>query len=178
MLIDPVFSATAQYFLAALFWVSSLHKIRHWQSFTGVMASYQLLPHSLIAVSAVGIIGSELLLAIVLTAQPIKFWVGIFSAGLLALYFAAMAINIHRGRTELHCGCSFVNREAPLSQWHLLRNCLLIGFSLLLCVPQQIRLLNGIDLIQVGSAILCLGILYLAVDVLLANRIYLVKEEA
>ncbi len=178
MLIDPVFSVTAQYFLAALFWVSSVHKIRHWKSFKGVMTSYQLIPQSLVTLSAFCITSCELLLAIVLTAQPTNFGAGILSAGLLVLYFAAMAINITRGRIELHCGCTFLNREAPLSQWHLLRNSLLIGFSLILCMPQQIRLLNGLELIQVGSTILCLGILYLAVDVLLANRIYLVKEEA
>lgn len=176
MQIDAIFSQTIEYFLTMLFLSSGLHKAIYWKEFIGIVESYQLLPASFTKVVAMILTVIELVLAALLVTQQESLWAGIIAMSLLGLYFGVMAFNLHRGHTEIHCGCSFLNRETPLSRWHLLRNTLLIIFSLLLCLPQTQGQATMFDTSQAVVASLCLGLLYLAVDALLANRTYLLKE--
>lgn len=170
---DPLYLLSAQYFLAVLFLVSSLHKALNWPAFVGTITSYQITPAATVKPAAFIVLLIELILATLLMFGFTNLWAGTLAMGVFGLYFSAMAINLFRGRTTIHCGCSLFNREAPLSHWHLLRNSALIGLSFTLCLPQTQRAISGFDIAQIGLAVACLGILYLAVDSLLANRVYL-----
>ena len=180
MQVDSLLVQTAGYFLALLFLVSGLHKAFDWRAFVATVDSYQLLPklwrQGLAQAVALLLTLSEFTLALWLVIQPSSPWPGLMAAGLLTLYAAVMGLSLYRGHTNLHCGCSFSHRQTPLSFWHLLRNAVLILLSLSLCLPQTARVPDSLDMAQALVAALCLGVLYLVVDSLLANRRYIVEE--
>jgi hypothetical protein len=106
-------------------------KLRHWQEFKGIVASYRLLPDSLVTIAALSIASVELLLGVCAILCLARLWVPIAMAALLGVFAAAMAINIGRGRTEIHCGC-FRSALRQQLRWRLVvRN--LVCAAALLC---------------------------------------------
>lgn len=54
----------------------------------------------------------------------------VLAAALLAIYSAAIAINLRRGNRDIDCGCGPGTRELPLSGALFARNAVLIGVAL------------------------------------------------
>jgi hypothetical protein len=86
--------------------------------------------------------------------------------GLLALFAAAMAVNIRRGRADIDCGCGESFLRQTLSPVLVVRNIVLAALlvpSLMMTAPM------GMDLILTGVvAGLGLFLLYLLLNVLAA----------
>lgn len=177
MQIDAIFLSAAQYFLAIIFLLASLHKTLNWRSFVGTVKSYRLLPECFASTTAIIITGIEWFLVLLLVSHFSNILAGMLAMGLFGLYFAAMGINIFRGHTAIDCGCSFTNREAPLSLWHLLRNAILFGLSFLMTLPQSSGYYGLFEQSQAILASVCLAVLYLAFESMIENRIYLLQEE-
>lgn len=100
------------------------------------------------------------------------------AACLLGLYFAAMALNIVRGRRQVGCGCSFHDRASALSGSHLVRNVVLVLLAVVASMPDSGRMVGWLDAVQVTAAVLCLALIYLSADSLLANSADVASSEA
>src|SRR5262245_36242637 len=101
---DPVIDATVRADLALLFVVAAAHKLRDPARFRATVADYRLLPDPLVPLGAACLIVAE---PVVVAALASSRWWGLAgAAALLALYAAAIAINLARGRRHLDCGCA------------------------------------------------------------------------
>lgn len=150
--------------LAFVFAVSVLHKLRAYGRFKASLSAYRLLPESWLPVAVPAVIAMELsaVTAILLPVGP----GASIAAALLLVYTAALAINLVRGNTSIDCGCG--DAPTPISGWLLLRN----GALLLLALPSEPQ--GGApgagEWSLVLALVVLLGLFYLIVEQLLANR--------
>lgn len=176
-MIDPLLIHTVQIFLAALLVISGINQLAHFSQFKASVVAYKLLPAYAVGIVAALLASCEIIVGFSLVL-PWGEQAVLMPAIIFGLYFSAMSFNLLRGHTNIDCGCSLIRREAPLSYWHLLRNLVLIIFSLLLLFPVLERSLHWLDTLQIITAVISLGVLYLSVDALLSNRIYWLNEES
>ena len=114
-----------------LFLSAGARKLLHWQEFRGVVAAYRVLPEiGTVPVAAV-VVALELLLgtaSILDRGMPLT---GIGIAVMLAVFAAAMAINLRRGRTAIDCGCFQTALRQPL-EWRLVARNIVCSLIVLL----------------------------------------------
>ena len=123
-----VIAVAVQIAIGLIFLQSSLAKTLRWHEFKGIVHAYELLPGWAAAVAAGGVLVVELFTGVALVAgwTPVA---ALVAAGLLAIFAAAMAVNILRGRTSLDCGC-FQSAKQPL-EWRLVvRNLVCAGVAI------------------------------------------------
>ncbi len=167
MSVDPVLALTLRLVLAGLFATAAAAKLRRREAFEGIVANYRLLPPALVAPFARLLPWAELVTAGLLLL-PATARLGALAAGLLlAVFAAAMAINILRGRTAIDCGC-FVGFTRQRIGWSLVvRNLLLVGACGVLLLPPAARPLGAFDLFTVAAATTVLLAGYAALSALL-----------
>ncbi|WP_238321981.1 MauE/DoxX family redox-associated membrane protein [Komagataeibacter europaeus] len=91
--------------VGGMFLLAGLPKLADHDSFLGVIASYRLVPSSLVTVVAWAIALAETLAAAALLSGMATRPGGLLSLALIAVFTLAMGINVARGRTALSCGC-------------------------------------------------------------------------
>ena len=115
---------------AVLLGVASGRKFRDLDAFRLVLADYRLLPGWLLRPAALGVAAVEIALALAWLVAPwssgIAGLAGIGTAVLLLLYAAAIAANLHRGRSWIDCGCG---GGGSLSWVMVVRNAVLAVFA-------------------------------------------------
>lgn len=162
-------------FTAGLFVSAALPKLRRAEEFTGMLADYRLLPEPLIIPMARLLPLLELLaaLALLLPASQIGAIGSAMPSALLLLVFAAaMAVNLRRGRNTLQCGCG-TGSEQVISAAMVWRNgvhaAALLGLAAL---APAMNFEAGLwpQLLLALPASLVLGLLYQALNQMLANR--------
>ena len=171
MTIDPVVAVALSLVLAGVIASAGLHKLRAPLHYGAVVDAYRLLPQGAGRVAAVAIGALELLagLAILLPAAHRS---GLLvAAALFALYFAAIAINLGRGRRDIDCGCGAPAQRQGLSAALLARNAVLIAAALGLAFAQPAsRALGWFDAVVVLGAAIALALIYLSFGLLLSNK--------
>ncbi len=166
----PLLTAIAILLLSYLFVVGALQKLAHTAYFRQVITDYQILPRtwspSLARTLPLVELGAGLALLIPASRTMALGTVTL----LLAAYSAAIALNIHRGRQDIDCGCAGPGQEQTLSGWLLGRNAVLITLALLaVSGPQQLQLdWSGWSLALMGTAFAAL--LYHVFNQLVANN--------
>ena len=139
------------------------------------MADYQLLPDSLVRPVARLVPLLELAIAFALLLPVSRGWAALSAASLLALYAAAIGINLWRGRRDIDCGCAGPDQAQPLRPVLLLRNSVLVVLALLASVAPIARDMTLFDgFVTVAAAAVAL-LIYAAADGLLANSPLLLK---
>lgn len=88
-----------------VFAVAAVQKARHWKILPGVIADYRLLPRGLAPVASALLPPVEMLVGLLLLSALLMPWAAVAAVALLALFAAAMAVNIARGRAHIDCGC-------------------------------------------------------------------------
>ena len=168
--IDPLFGLTARIFLGLFFLAAAFHKARGQQAFLAAVRGYKLLPQMLLGPAAAVLLVSEFTVGVLLLLPGFALVASLGSVAVLALYFMAIAANLARGRRNIDCGCSFGGKASMLSGWHLVR---IGGLMLLATIPlagTAARDIGAFDMLNLTGAIIGLGVLYGAVDALLANH--------
>lgn len=149
-----------------VFVLAATNKAQHWRIFSAVLANYRLLPRTLVAPVAILLPPVELMLGLLLLSALLAPFAELAAIALLALFAAAMAINIRRGRTEIDCGCGQSILKQTLNRTLVWRNAGLMALllpSLAELGPATISmLLTGV------AAGLALFLLYLALNVFAA----------
>jgi|TARA_Y100000310_G_scaffold192952_1_gene192886 hypothetical protein len=171
-MLDPLLQQILSLGLSLLFFTAAWHKLGGLQQFRFALGDYQLLPRSMLGPVALLIPATECLLGIawLLSIRPLA--TAVVSAGLLAIYAAAIAINLIRGRVHIGCGCGAAGTaggDQPLSAWLLVRNSILIVAALLCGLPSHARDLGTIDYLTLIAGVVVVVLLYGAATQLLAN---------
>jgi len=163
---DPVIDATVRASLGLLFLSASAHKVRDPARFRATVADYRLLPRPLAPLGAAALVVAELAVFAGLVAS--RSWGLAGAAAMLALYAAAIGINLARGRRTLDCGCTGPALRRPISGWLVARNLLLAAVALAALAPVQARPPVWIDPLTVVAATAAFAACWAAGDRLLA----------
>jgi hypothetical protein len=148
--------------MGLIFMSAGAKKLQHWREFRGVVAAYRLLPESGAVIVAAMMPPFELLLGLASIFRWGMPMTAFAVAALLAVFAAAMAINIRRGRTAIDCGCFQTALRQEL-EWRLVvRNVacalLVLGASAL---PVSLDATGAVLAFAAGGALFCL---YLALN--------------
>ncbi|WP_460126365.1 MauE/DoxX family redox-associated membrane protein [Pseudomonas sp. S2_C03] len=172
---DPIFIIASALAIAVLLASAATHKLRAPARFRKQLADYQLLPDVLVRPIARLIPVVELVIAFALLVPACRAYAALTAGALIALYAAAIGINLWRGRRDIDCGCAGPDQAQPLRPILLLRNSALVGLALLACVTPAVRELGFFDgFVTVAASAVAL-LIYAAADGLLANSPLLLK---
>lgn len=171
-MIDPMFSKLISIGLGLLLTAAAWHKWASFERFVAVLQDYELLPPALTRPVARLVIFTEVALALGWFAGSVNTWVAPLTAGLFSVYGAAIAINLHRGRVHISCGCGlgeFSEGDHLLSWTQVLRNAVLTGIALLPLLPPAPRPLHPVDWATLATAAIAGVLLYFGTAQLLSN---------
>lgn len=115
---------TIGFVLAAATW----HKLADPDRFRLSIVDYRILPTAATPHVARLLVTVEGLLAAMLLILPSAREAGLAAAGLLALYTAAIGVNLLRGRSDLDCGCGF--EPTPIGLGKIAANLGLVAMAL------------------------------------------------
>lgn len=166
---DAAIDITLRTALALLFLVAAGHKLRDPGRFRATVADYRLLPAWLVAPGAVLLLCTELAVAVALVVPTLRTPGALAAATVLAVYGAAIAVNLARGRRHLDCGCAGPAVRRPISGWLVARNGVLVVVALAGLVPLHARALTWVDLLTIAGATTVLAACYGSLDRLLAD---------
>ncbi|TDF80736.1 MauE/DoxX family redox-associated membrane protein [Pseudomonas sp. H9] len=169
MHIDPIFIIASAITIAVILASAATHKVRAPARFAGQLEDYQLLPKVLVKLIARGLPLVEIGVAFALLVPASRPIAALLAAGLLALYAAAIGINLWRGRADIDCGCSGPDQAQPLRPLLLARNSVLVVLALTAGITPQARDLGFFDGFVVIAASTVLLLVYAAAEGLLAN---------
>jgi hypothetical protein len=178
MTVDPVVAWTLRLALALLLAAAAAHKLRDAAGFRAILADYGLLPRAAVAPAAAGLTLVEGALALGLLVPAVASVAAASAAALLALYGAAIAANLVRGRRHVACGCLGPSADEPLHAGMLARNAVLAAAALAAAAPAGGRALGALDAFTVAAAAATLALLYLATDGLMAASRAAAREAA
>jgi len=170
---DPALTWTLAVALATLFALSAAMKFAELDQFAAALENYRLLPPILVAPAARVIPAMEAMAALGILLPAARTDASLLMAALLAIFTAAIAINLARGRTEIDCGCFGPVLRQTLSGWLLARNAILIGASIATAAPMHSRPLAFVDFVTIGCGAATLTVLYASMNYLLANAPWL-----
>ncbi len=163
MTIDPVLQLAAALTLALVFGGGAASKLTAWAELEGVVGNFRVLPRTLVPVVSWTLPPVELLLAVLVMIPATRPLAAIGMGALLAVFAAAIALNIARGRTGIDCGCFRSSLKQNLSWWLVLRNVLLMVMAAACIVMPGARELGPADHFIVVMAALSLFSAYLSV---------------
>lgn len=166
-MLDPAVGALLAGCYALLFASAALHKLLDLPRFAAVVDAYALLPGSPRLAWLAPL--SESTVAIGMLSGVARPWAGFFGAALLALYAAAIAINLRRGRTDLACGCGGPNERRPIAPWMVWRN---LALAVLICgaaLKWGERPMVAVDALTVAAGVATAALLYVSLDRLLGQ---------
>jgi hypothetical protein len=167
---DPLFSLTIAWSLAALFAASTLHKMMALSEWPGVVRNYRLLPDGLGGAAAWFILAAGALTTSCLLFGPTRRIGAIAAAIQLLLFGTAIKINIGRGRTLIDCGCFGSKLSSGLSRWMVVRNAVLALAALSLLLPALPRAITALETVVCAGAVVTLAFLYPVMAVVLNDH--------
>ncbi len=168
-LLDPALAWALRVALAGIWLLAASHKAADPRAFRAAVAGYRLVPESLVTGVARTLCFGELALALGLLVPAASAPAALASAALLALYAAAMGVNLARGRRDFDCGCAAPGTARPVGEGLLVRNGLLIVVSGLAALPPTPRSLGGLDALTVAAGAATLLLLHAATEAALGN---------
>lgn len=171
-MIDPLVSRAVAAALALLLLLAAWHKVVARGEFVAVLGAYRLLPALVLRPVAWLLPACEALLGVAWLTRVAPSAVATLTATLLAVYAAAIAINLRRGRVHISCGCGFggaAGTDPPLSWWLVARNVLLGAVALLAAQPPAGRELGTYDWLTLVLVLLTGVALHAGASQLLRN---------
>jgi hypothetical protein len=146
---------------------AAVGKVRHWPILEGVISNYRILPDALARPAAALLPPIEFGLG-----AALMLWAGApvlgAAAGMLAIFAAAMGVNLLRGRSEIDCGCFQSDLRQQLSWPLVARNLVLAGLLVLPALTGGERLGAWLQVEAYGAGAV-LFLLYRSLDVLAAT---------
>jgi uncharacterized membrane protein len=166
---DPALTWTLAVALAALFAASAAMKLAGMGRFAAALENYRILPTILLTPAVWLIPVLEMVAAAGLLVPATRVDASMLTIALLAIFTAAIAINLARGRTEIDCGCFGRALRQPLCGWLVVRNAILLAAAAVVAAPVRVRSLNFADFVTIGLGAATLVVLYASMNYLLAN---------
>jgi hypothetical protein len=167
--VDPAIRVLARAALSLLFAQAALHKLRDVDAFRRAVEAYRLVAPLWAVPAGALLIAAEIAVAVALWMPPVATPAALAGAALLALYGAAMAVNLARGRRDIDCGCSGPAHRQPIRPALVGRNAVLVGVALLAAAPAGARPLLWLDGCTVVAGVLVAALAWQAADGLFAS---------
>jgi hypothetical protein len=177
-MIDPAIAWTVSAALAAIFSASAIFKLIDLGEFRVAVENYRVIPERLAGAAAIAIPLAEILGAVGLLNLRTRFASAAELALMLALFTAAIVVNLVRGRLYIDCGCFGPALRQPLSWWLPARNVALMALVAIVILPVGGRTITAIDVATVLFGAATMVVLYAAANYLLANAPRLSAFEA
>jgi uncharacterized membrane protein YphA (DoxX/SURF4 family) len=153
---------------AVIFAMAAFHVMREWAVFGGIVEQYRIVPRPLARVLAHILPPLELAAATALLLPPIGRAGAMLGLVLMAMFTAAIVVNLARGRVSIDCGCGGASGQ-KLSMGLVLRNlAVAAGLALALEAPLE-GVVDGVTAVGVVGASLALIALYFAANQLMTN---------
>lgn len=168
-MIDPALHAVLRGGLALLFAGAAAHKLRDLHAFRVALGDYQLVPWVLTGLAAPGLAAAEAAAAALLLSPAARPWGFAAAAALLALYGAAIALNLLRGRRDIDCGCFGPALHVGLGGGLLARNAGLLLVAGAGFLPVAARPLGALDGATIAGALAFAAFAHAAATRLLAS---------
>jgi uncharacterized membrane protein len=167
--IDPAIWWTVSLALTLVFGASAAIKLVDFAEFRGALENYRIVPEALSLPAAAIVPVSELGCATGLLVPLFHQAAAMLLIFLIAIFTAAIAINMMRGRLYIDCGCFGPMLRQPLSKWLLVRNGALMLLGALSLMPNDARAITSLDVVTITLGASTLVLLYGAANYLLAN---------
>jgi len=167
--IDPALHAVLRGGLALLLAGAAAHKLRDLHAFRVALGDYRLVPWALTGLVAPALVAGELGAAALLLSPAARPWGFAAAAALLALYSAAIAVNLLRGRSDIDCGCFGPALHVELGGGLLARNAALLAAAGAGLAPVAPRALGALDAVTIAGALAFLAFAHAAATRLLAE---------
>jgi hypothetical protein len=167
--IDPVVGAIICGSCALLFAVAGVHKVREHAAFAETLAGYRVLPARLVSPASALVPTLECLIAAGLLIPSARELASLAGAALLAVYAAAMGLNLLRARRQLDCGCLGPRGGGVISAALVGRN-MVVALALAAAggIRWSGRPVSWLDVSTVLAAVCAMALLYSVVNGLLA----------
>jgi hypothetical protein len=120
--------------IAMVFAAAALSKLWAWRELPGVVHNFRLLPSVLVVPVALVLPPLEIAIAAGLLMPGARSPAAACAALLFVVFAAALAMNLHRGRRQIDCGCFRSDLKQPISLAVVLRN-LLLAVAALPLIP-------------------------------------------
>jgi len=166
---DPAASWTISIALALVFGASAAIKFEDFDEFRAAVANYRIVPERPSAAVAVLVPVTEASGAVGILIPPTHYAAAALLLGLLAIFTAAIVVNLMRGRLHVDCGCFGPALRQPLSWWLPARNLILMALATIAILPTDTRLMTPLDDSTILFGSVTVVVLYLAGNYLLAN---------
>lgn len=168
MTLDPLFHLLLRLGFATLWGLAVVDKILSWPRFLSTLQAYRIVPSVYARGAAILVVVLEAGLAVSLAFSPTAPQAALGSAALLALYGALINRELRAHRYDHSCGCLGRAGEERLHAGLVVRNLVLAGLVLLVVLPVTSRPWSWVDTCTLCVGLPVLGLLYVAVDALLA----------
>lgn len=163
-MIDPVIQLSARLALALLFGAAAWHKLADRRRFEATVRRYELGPAWAVPWVSRLLPPCEIALSVGLLFGATRHAAAAGSVALLAVYAAAVGINLRRGRRDLDCGCFAWSARTPVGPWLLRRNLGLAALACLVLLPSRPRSLIWVDWATIATTLVASVLLFVAVD--------------
>jgi hypothetical protein len=152
--------------IAMVFAAAAMSKLWAWRELPGVVHNFRLLPSVLVVPVALVLPPLEIAIAAGLLMPGARSPAAACAALLFVVFAAALAMNLHRGRRQIDCGCFRSNLKQPISVAVVLRNLLLAVGALPLIPAGAMMRLSPPAWVVAGSGAATLFFCYLSVGVI------------
>jgi uncharacterized membrane protein YphA (DoxX/SURF4 family) len=146
---SEILAFCARVLLGAVFVYASIDKIAHPEAFAKAIYNYQILPETLINLTAIVLPWLELVMGVLLVLGVWQHGAVFLANVLLGCFFGALLLNLIRG-LDIDCGC-FTTSQASDSHgsmiWYVFRDSffmalgVFLGFQTLMKKVESVRLL-------------------------------------
>jgi uncharacterized membrane protein YphA (DoxX/SURF4 family) len=168
-MLDPAIGALLAGAFALLFLSAALHKLKDLATFRQALGAYRVVPESLLRLAVLFAV-AEACAGAGLLAGATRVPAAVLGVLLLVGYAAAIAVNLHRGRRSLSCGCGGANDARAIAPWMVGRNLCLAASLAVLWVPWGARAMDLADALTVGAGTATAAFLYSSLDMLLGRH--------
>ena len=166
--LDPAVSLTLRCFLALVFVRALAGKVRDVGGFASTIREYELVPPGVANALATTLLAVEIVLIPTLLIPGTAAIASFAAVVVLALYSAAIGVNLLRGRRDIDCGCAGPAAHQPLHELLLVRNAAFVTAAVIAALPMTSRSMIWIDVVTITTATACLFALASATDGLAA----------
>ncbi len=156
--------------LAVIFGQSAWHALRDPERYQAALAGYDLVPRRAAPIAARFVPLLCLAAALLLPWPPTAQAGAALGVALLALFTAAIAINLHRGRRHIDCGCGGAEGQ-HISRGLVVRNLVLLSLLAASLIPPASGFTDPFALTVMLGGAAGLAALYFAATQLLANNL-------
>jgi hypothetical protein len=159
-------TAALAFLIALVFASAAIAKLRAWSELSGVVQNFRVLPHALIRPVILVLPPLEMTIAVGILIRETRSAAAAAAALLFAVFGAALAMNLYRGRRHIDCGCFRSDLKQPISIAVLWRNLFLALCALLLLPADGARALPPLAWAIAGAGGATLFLCYLSVGLL------------